>query len=107
MSAMNEQDPRHQEGVAVKERPETRKPPMYHVIMHNDDYTPMEFVVGVLQVVFNKSVPVAHEIMLSVHKGGRGMCGVFPHEVAVAKMNKVHKMARANQFPLRCSVEAT
>lgn len=103
---MNEQTPASDRGVAVKERPETKKPPMYKVVMHNDDYTPMEFVVGVLQEVFRKSHPVAIEIMLNVHRGGRGICGLYPHEIATSKMNKVHKLARANQFPLRCSVES-
>jgi ATP-dependent Clp protease adaptor protein ClpS len=78
---------------------------MYKVVLHNDDYTPMEFVVEILEQVFRKPRPVAVEIMLSVHCGGRGICGVYPREVAAEKASRVHRLARENEYPLRCSVE--
>lgn len=82
-----------------------REPPLYRVVLHNDDYTTMEFVVGVLCSVFHKSQEEAVRIMLAVHETGRGDCGVYPAEVAETKVSIVHGKARAAGFPLRCSLE--
>ncbi|GMW02667.1 MAG: hypothetical protein AMXMBFR84_38030 [Candidatus Hydrogenedentota bacterium] len=80
-------------------------PPMYRVLMHNDDYTTMDFVVEVLMTVFRKPVDVAIEIMLAIHHAGMGECGVFPAQVAETKIDQVHSMAQNRGFPLRCSME--
>jgi ATP-dependent Clp protease adaptor protein ClpS len=92
-------------GVVVKAKPKTKKPSMYKVLMLNDDYTPMEFVVLVLQDVFNKSREEAMSIMLHVHNQGVGECGIFPFEVAETKVTRVMDMARKNQHPLQCVME--
>lgn len=84
---------------------ETREPRRFKVLLHNDDYTTMEFVVHVLRRVFRKSEPEAMRIMLAVHREGLGMCGVFTAEVAETKVDTVHSMARAAGFPLRASLE--
>lgn len=78
---------------------------MYRVLLHNDDYTTMEFVVEILQGVFNKPPAEAMRIMLLVHKKGKGVCGVFTAEVAETKVELVHQLARANGYPLQCSME--
>ncbi|ABK15745.1 ATP-dependent Clp protease adaptor protein ClpS [Syntrophobacter fumaroxidans MPOB] len=80
---------------------------MYRVLLHNDDYTTMEFVVEILQSVFHKSPSEATRIMLLVHKSGTGVCGVFTAEVAETKVELVHHLARKNGFPLQCSMEET
>jgi ATP-dependent Clp protease adaptor protein ClpS len=90
-----------QEQEAVRVAP----PPLFRVLMHNDDYTTMEFVVDVLEGVFHKSPPDAHRIMLSIHTEGMGVCGTFPHEIAETKIARVHRKARQAGFPLRCSLE--
>jgi len=92
-------------GVAIQTRTRTRKPPMYKVLMLNDDYTPMEFVVHVLERFFAKSREEATQIMLHVHRRGVGLCGVFTYEVAETKVNQVTEFARRNQHPLRCTLE--
>ncbi|WP_246285496.1 ATP-dependent Clp protease adapter ClpS [Nguyenibacter vanlangensis] len=92
-------------GVVVRTRPETRKPAMYKVLMLNDDYTPMEFVVHVLERFFQKSREEATDIMLHVHKRGVGVCGVFTYEVAETKVTQVMDLARQNQHPLQCTIE--
>ena len=92
-------------GVVVKARPKTRKPAMYKVLMLNDDYTPMEFVVHVLERFFQKSRDEATRIMLHVHKRGVGVCGVFTYEVAETKVTQVMDLARQNQHPLQCTIE--
>lgn len=84
---------------------ELREPPHYRVILHNDDYTTMDFVVEILCAVFRKSQEDAIRIMLAVHEHGRGDCGVYPAEVAETKVSIVHNKARAAGFPLRCSLE--
>ncbi len=81
------------------------EPPMYKVLLHNDDYTSMDFVVFILVKVFRKSVESATEIMLAVHEQGIGICGMYTHEIAEAKVVMVHHMARDAGFPLRCSCE--
>lgn len=92
-------------GVAVKTRPKTKKPSMYKVLMLNDDYTPMEFVVHVLERFFSKSREEATRIMLHVHQRGVGVCGVFTYEVAETKVTQVMDLARQNQHPLQCTIE--
>ena len=92
-------------GVVVKTRPRTRKPAMYKVLMLNDDYTPMEFVVHVLERFFQKNRDEATRIMLHVHKRGVGVCGVFTYEVAETKVTQVMDLARQNQHPLQCTIE--
>ena len=91
--------------VELKERTKTKKPPKYKVIIHNDDYTPQDFVVMILMEIFKKSRPSAVQIMLSVHNKGQGLAGVYTREIAESKMNKVHTIAESYQHPLRCSIE--
>ena len=84
---------------------ETREPRKYKVILHNDDYTTMEFVVQVLMDVFHKTEAEATQIMLAVHKNGQGVCGVFTAEVAETKVVMVRQMARRDGYPLKCTME--
>ncbi len=92
-------------GVAVKTRPRTQRPPMYKVMLLNDDYTPMEFVVHVLERFFGLSHAQAFEIMLTVHKKGLAVVGVFSHEIAETKVAQVMDFARRHQHPLQCTLE--
>ena len=92
-------------GVITRTRPKTKKPSMYKVLMLNDDYTPMEFVVHVLQRFFNKGPEDATRIMLHVHQRGVGICGVFTYEIAETKVNQVMDLARQEQHPLQCTME--
>lgn len=94
-----------EEQLSSKSDDEVREPPMYRVLLHNDDYTTMEFVVRVLMTVFSKSVDEATRIMLNVHRQGVGVCGVYTHEVAETKVDTVHALARESGFPLKCSME--
>ena len=91
--------------VVIKAKPKTRKPAMYKVLMLNDDYTPMEFVVHVLERFFQKSRDEATRIMMHVHRRGVGVCGVFTYEVAETKVTQVMDLARQNQHPLQCTIE--
>ncbi len=88
-------------------RPETRtkRPPMYKVILLNDDYTPMEFVVEILKQVFHKPHAEATRIMLHVHQNGMGVAGVYPYEIAETKVRTVEELARESQYPLKCVME--
>ena len=92
-------------GTAVKTRPKTKRPSMYKVLMLNDDYTPMEFVVHVLEHFFAMNQQEATRIMLHVHQRGIGICGVFTYEVAETKVNQVMDLARQHQHPLQCTIE--
>ena len=92
-------------GIAVRTRPKTKKPAMYQVIMLNDDYTPMEFVILVLERFFSKSSEEATQIMMHVHQKGVGVCGVFTFEVAEMKVQQVMDLARQHQHPLQCTLE--
>jgi ATP-dependent Clp protease adaptor protein ClpS len=94
-----------QTGVVIKTRPKTKKPAMYKVLMLNDDSTPREFVVHVLERFFNKSREDATRIMLHVHTRGVGVCGVYTYEVAETKVTQVMDLARQNQHPLQCTIE--
>ncbi len=92
-------------GIVVKTKPKTKKPSLYKVLLLNDDYTPMEFVVHILERFFNKSREEAVDIMLHVHRHGVGMCGVFTYEVAETKVTQVIDFARQHQHPLQCTME--
>jgi ATP-dependent Clp protease adaptor protein ClpS len=92
-------------GVATRTRPRTKKPSNYKVLMLNDDYTPMEFVVLVLQRFFSMSIEDATRVMLQVHQQGIAICGVFTYEVAETKVSQVIDFARENQHPLQCTLE--
>ena len=92
-------------GLATKTRPKTKKPSLYKVLLLNDDYTPMEFVVHVLQKYFGKSMEEAERIMLHVHQKGVGICGVFTFEIAETKVTQVMDFSRANNHPLQCTME--
>ncbi|MBD25572.1 MAG: ATP-dependent Clp protease adapter ClpS [Candidatus Marinimicrobia bacterium] len=98
-------DDRVNTGLALKSRPKVKKPSMYKVLMLNDDYTPMEFVINVLERFFGKSVEEATQIMLHVHQKGVGICGVFTFEIAETKVNQTMELARKNQHPLQCTLE--
>ncbi|RYE07309.1 MAG: ATP-dependent Clp protease adapter ClpS [Hyphomicrobiales bacterium] len=91
--------------VRPKTKPRTQKPSLYRVLLLNDDYTPMEFVILVLQDVFNKTREEATRIMFHVHEKGVGECGVYPYEVAETKVTRVMDTARRNQHPLQCVME--
>ncbi len=82
-----------------------KEPEMYKVILHNDHYTTMDFVVEVLVKVFHKSVITATKIMLDVHKKGQGVTGVYPYDIAYTKVNEVRRMAKEREFPLKCTLE--
>ena len=92
-------------GVATRTRPKTKKPSNYKVLMLNDDYTPMEFVVLVLKRFFDMDLEQATRVMLHVHQKGVGICGIFPYEIAETKVNQVMDFARKNQHPLQCTLE--
>lgn len=94
-----------QRGVLLDTKPKTKKPSMYNVLLLNDDYTPMEFVVMVLEKIFNKKQEEATQIMLHVHKNGVGVCGTFTYEVAESKCKSVMDMAKKNEHPLQCTME--
>jgi len=92
-------------GIVTKTRPKTKKPSLYKVLLLNDDYTPMEFVVYVLERFFNKGPEEATRIMLHVHQKGVGICGVYTYEVAETKVTQVMSFARQHQHPLQCTME--
>jgi ATP-dependent Clp protease adaptor protein ClpS len=91
--------------IAVKTRPKTRKPSLYKVLLLNDDFTPMDFVIEVLQAFFHKSLEEATDIMLKVHTTGVGICGVYTYEVAETKVSQVTDFGRQHQHPLQCTME--
>ena len=91
--------------LATKEKVEAKKPKLYKVILLNDDYTPMEYVVKLLKIVFMKSENEAVNIMLMVHKKGSGICGIFTKEIAETKVETVLRMAKSDQHPLKCIME--
>lgn len=95
----------NENNLLTKEKAKLKKPDMYAVIMLNDDYTPMEFVIYVLQSVFKKNYEDAKRIMLLIHNEGKGICGVFPLDIAETKANQVVEFARINQHPLECKVQ--
>jgi len=105
MSDEDNRDEGQSTGVIVKAKRKTKKPAMYKVLMLNDDYTPMEFVVHVLEKFFQKNRDEATRIMLHVHQRGVGICGVFTYEVAETKVTQVMDFARRHQHPLQCTLE--
>lgn len=92
-------------GIVTKTRPKTKKPSLYKVLLLNDDYTPMEFVVLCLQRFFRMTTEEATRVMFHVHQKGVGVCGVFSYEVAETKVSQVMDFARQNQHPLQCTLE--
>ena len=94
-----------EKGLLLESKPKTKKPSMYNVILLNDDYTPMEFVVLVLEKIFNKRQEEATQIMLHVHKNGIGVCGTYTFEVAESKCKSVIDFAKKNEHPLQCTIE--
>ena len=102
---MSTKQPDYQDDILEEFDAKTTEPPMYKVLLHNDDYTTKAFVVEVLIVVFNKSIDAATRLMWQVHRNGVGVCGVYPFEMAETKISLVTKMARENGFPLKTSIE--
>ncbi len=98
-------DPQHEADVLTERKQKLQKPPLYKVLLHNDDFTTMDFVVFILVQVFHKSEEEAIQIMLAVHHQGVGIAGVYTHEVAETKVNQVHNLAKAHEYPLLCSLE--
>jgi ATP-dependent Clp protease adaptor protein ClpS len=105
MSGIGVRDGQGQVGLATRTRAKPKKPSQYKVLMLNDDYTPMEFVVMCLKRFFRMDLEQATRVMLHVHQKGVGVCGVFPYEVAETKVNQVMDFARQNQHPLQCTLE--
>ena len=89
----------------VERKNDVMEPRMYRVILHNDHYTTMDFVVQILMTVFHKPAAQATKIMLDVHKKGKGVCGVYTHDIASTKIAQVHFMARQREYPLKCSMD--
>ncbi len=103
---MTDYDPQQENGLVVEEAaPKLKRPPQYQVLLLNDDYTPMEFVVEVLERVFGMDRSLATRVMLEVHTKGRGVCGVFTYEIAETKVAQVTSFARQQQHPLLCTME--
>ncbi len=97
---------RYDEGLALQEaRPKLKRPPLYKVILINDDYTPMEFVVHILEAFFVMDRETATRIMLEVHTHGKGVCGIFTHEIAETKVSQVNHYSREHEHPLMCTME--
>jgi ATP-dependent Clp protease adaptor protein ClpS len=97
--------PKHEEGLTLKERPKTKRPRLYRVVIHNDDFTTMEFVVFVLVEIFHKTQTEATQLMLQVHTKGLGICGVFTYDVAETKVQQVTEAAQDHGHPLLCTME--
>ena len=102
---MSSTDPEGGSGTLVKKREKTVHPKQYRVILLNDDYTSMDFVVSVLETIFRKSPAEAVQVMLAVHKKGSGLAGIYTKEIAEAKIEAVHNRAKDSGFPLRCTLE--
>lgn len=98
----NEQE---ETGLATITRPKTGEPSFYKVILLNDDYTPMDFVVAILQNIFHRTPPDAQKIMMQVHQAGAGVAGIYTLEIAETKIQQVHEFSRQNKYPLRCTIE--
>ncbi len=102
---MAEHGTKRSAGVLEKSRDQTRRPELYRVVLHNDDYTSMEFVVAILESIFSKSPAEAHRVMMHVHQAGIGVAGVYTHEVAETKVAEVRELAKEAGYPLRASFE--
>lgn len=95
----------HDTGVVTDPKQAVKRPPLYKVLLHNDDFTTMDFVVYILESVFHKGEADAVKIMLAVHQQGVGVAGVYPYEIAETKVDKVAQLAKAHDFPLLCTLE--
>lgn len=102
---MTEHKNNHEGSVVTENTIDIKEPQLYKVLLHNDDYTTMEFVISILETVFHKSVHDATQIMLNVHNEGVGIAGVYTKEICETKISVVHQLAKKNEFPLRCSME--
>ena len=102
---MTENKNRREGSVLTEENIEIKEPRLYKVLLHNDDYTSMEFVIAILEAVFHKSANDATRIMLNVHNEGVGIAGIYTREICETKISVVHELAKKNEFPLRCSME--
>jgi ATP-dependent Clp protease adaptor protein ClpS len=102
---MSDTRPQHGDDVLERTREEVREPQLFKVLLLNDDYTTMDFVVHVLESVFLKSPAEAFRIMMHVHTQGKGLCGLYPHDIAETKVAAVHDLAQENGFPLRAAME--
>lgn len=107
MAGKNEDDDDGDAGVVVETRPKTKRPPLYKVLLLNDDYTPMEFVVEVLETFFSMNREQATQVMLTVHTRGKGVCGIYTRDIAETKAAQVNQYAREHQHPLLCEIEAS
>ncbi|NVK21964.1 MAG: ATP-dependent Clp protease adapter ClpS [Kangiellaceae bacterium] len=106
MSQNDNFDDEHEHGLAVADaKPQVKKPPMYKVLLLNDDYTPMDFVVEVLRKYFSMDQEAATRVMLQVHNDGKGVCGIFTPDIAETKVVQVNEFSRANEHPLLCVME--
>ena len=102
---MADKKTKREEGVLTKDKPKIKRPPLYKVLLHNDDYTPQEFVVIILQKIFRLNEVDATKIMLHVHHSGVGIAGTYTYEIAETKMNQTLETSRRYEFPLQCSME--
>ncbi len=102
---MSDKTPQFESEVEAGREVTLAEPPLYKVLLHNDDYTTMDFVVEILRTVFHKSNEEAVRIMLNVHHQGIGLCGLYPREIAESKVDLVERLARERGFPLKCSME--
>jgi len=107
-SGPNTDDDHHDNGglATAEARPQLKRPPMYKVVLLNDDYTPMDFVIEVLMIFFKMDQEKATQVMLAVHTQGKGVCGIFTRDVAETKAAQVNQYARENKHPLLCEVES-
>lgn len=103
---MTESNSHSDQSVLAEDTTEIQEPRLYKVLLHNDDYTSMEFVISILETIFHKSPPDATKIMLNVHNRGVGIAGIYTKEICETKISVVHQLANKNEFPLRCSMEA-
>jgi len=102
---MPNRNPQHDDAVLTESKQKLQKPPLFRVLLHNDNYTTMDFVVFVLMYVFNRTETDAIQIMLQVHNQGLGVAGIYPHDVAETKIARVTALARENEYPLLCTME--
>ena len=105
MSDQHDRDTDIDHGTITETEKKTKQPPLYKVLLHNDDYTTMEFVIYVLESIFHKSPSDAMRIMLHVHNNGFGVCGVYTHEIAETKITRVHDLASQYEYPLKATME--
>ena len=106
MNENDRADPQYDVGILLAEQtPEAKPPNMYEVIMYNDNYTPMDFVVDLLRIFFFKPKPKAMEIMLKIHTSGKAVCGIYTKNVAEMKMSQVHRYSTEHEYPLRCEIQ--